>query len=125
VTAEDLTAFPPPAQEQFLRTLSREEAIAAFRRALKPKPLGTEEVPLGSLLGRVLASEVVAPVDTPPFDRSVVDGFAVRSDDLRQASQTGPVLLELNQETIVCGVAPALAVEPHTAGRCRAAPMRW
>jgi putative molybdopterin biosynthesis protein len=115
VTAEDLTASPPPAQEQFLRTLSREEAIAAFRRALKPKPLGTEEVPLGSLLGRVLASEVVAPVDTPPFDRSVVDGFAVRSDDLRQASQTGPVLLELNQETIACGVAPALAVEPHTA----------
>lgn len=115
MTAEDLTAFPPPAQEQFLRTLSREEAIAAFRRALKPKPLGTEEVPLGSLLGRVLASEVVAPVDTPPFDRSVVDGFAVRSDDLRQASQTGPVLLELNQETIACGVAPALAVEPHTA----------
>jgi molybdopterin molybdotransferase/putative molybdopterin biosynthesis protein len=115
VTAEDFKASPPPAQEQFLRTLSREEAIAAFRRALKPKPLGTEEVPLANLLGRVLAAEVVAPVDTPPFDRSVVDGFAVRSDDLRQASQTGPVLLELNDETIACGMAPAIAVEPNTA----------
>ena len=115
MTADDPTISPVPAQEQFLRILSREEAIAAFRRALKPQPLGTEEVPLGNLLGRVLASTVVAPVDTPPFDRAVVDGFAVRSDDLKQASQTAPVRLRLNAETIACGTASAITVEPATA----------
>ena len=115
MTADDPTISPAPAQEQFLRIVSREEAIAAFRRALKPQPLGTEEVPLGNLLGRVLASTVAAPVDTPPFDRAVVDGFAVRSDDLKQPSQTAPVHLRLNQETIACGTAPTIAVEPTTA----------
>jgi putative molybdopterin biosynthesis protein len=115
VTAEDPTRSPTPAQEQFLRVLSREEAIAAFRRALKPKPLGSEEVPLAHLLGRVLAENVIAPVDTPAFDRSVVDGFAVRSDDLQQASQTAPARLKLNQEIIACGSVPAITVGPQTA----------
>jgi molybdopterin molybdotransferase/putative molybdopterin biosynthesis protein len=104
-----------PAQEQFLRVLPREEAIAAFRRALKPKPLGTEEVMLNDLLGRVLAADVVAAVDTPPFDRSVVDGFAVRSDDLQQASQSAPIRLTLNPETIACGTVPEITVKPQTA----------
>jgi putative molybdopterin biosynthesis protein len=116
VTADNRPSSPPPfTQDQFLRVLSREDAIAAFRRALKPKPLGAEEVMLGDLLGRVLAADVAAPVDTPPFDRSVVDGFAVRSDDLQQASQSAPVRLTLNDETIACGTVPAITVKPQTA----------
>ena len=43
---------------------------------------GRETVPLREALGRVLAENVVAPVDLPPFDNSAVDGFAVRGDDL-------------------------------------------
>lgn len=75
------------AQEQFLKVMSRDEAIAAFRTALEPAPLGSERVTLDRLLGRVLAEDVTAPVDAPPFDRSVVDGFAVSAGDLAKASK--------------------------------------
>ena len=110
----------PPArsgidQEQFLRILSREEAIAAFREALQPRPLGMEAVALAALVGRVLAEDVAAPVDTPPFDRSVVDGFAVRAADLAVASGSAPVRLVLNGEVIACGTPPELTVAPGTA----------
>lgn len=102
-------------QEQFLRILSREEAIARFTAAVKPAPLGREIVALPHLAGRVLAEDLHATVDTPPFDRSVVDGFAVRAADLAAASQGQPVRLVLNDETITCGHAPTLAVKPGTA----------
>lgn len=46
------------AQEQFLKVLSRDAAIAAFRAALEPAPLGIERVTLDRLLGRVLAVDV-------------------------------------------------------------------
>jgi putative molybdopterin biosynthesis protein len=102
-------------QEQFLKVQSRDEAIAVFSAALKPRPLGREAVPLDRLIGRVLAEDVRAAVDAPPFDRSVVDGFAVSSADLRGASQSRPVRLALNGETIHCGHHPALSVTVGTA----------
>jgi molybdopterin molybdotransferase len=43
---------------------------------------GCETVPLLEAHGRVLAENIVAPVNVPPFDNSAVDGFAVRADDL-------------------------------------------
>ena len=66
-------------------------------------------------LGRVLAHDVVAAVDAPPFDRSNVDGFAVRAADTVGASDSTPKMLALNAEVIACGHAPALAVTPGTA----------
>lgn len=102
-------------QEQFLRILTREEAISAFRTALKPQPLGSERVPLAVLAGRVLAVDIAAPVDTPPFDRSVVDGFAVRAADVEGASSGMPVRLSLNAEVIACGAVPGLTVHVGTA----------
>jgi molybdopterin molybdotransferase len=41
-----------------------------------------ETVALNAASGRVLASDVVAPIDLPPFDNSAVDGYAVRHADL-------------------------------------------
>ena len=58
---------------------------------------------------------MTAPVDVPPFDRSNVDGFAVRSADLASASETAPVRLRLNGEVIACGVAPVRPVLSGTA----------
>ncbi|MEM9031637.1 MAG: gephyrin-like molybdotransferase Glp [Pseudomonadota bacterium] len=46
-------------------------------------PLGTEAVPLGAASGRVLAQPVTAYRDQPPFPTSVMDGYAVRSTDIR------------------------------------------
>jgi molybdopterin molybdotransferase len=48
----------------------------------------TETVPLAAARGRVMAADVVAPVDLPPFDNSAVDGYAVRHADLNADSDT-------------------------------------
>jgi putative molybdopterin biosynthesis protein len=102
-------------QEQFLHVVSREEAIALWRAALEPRPLGEEIAPLDAALGRALARTIAAPVDAPPFDRSVVDGFAAQAADLAQASASRPVRLRLNGEVVAAGVSPSLAVESGTA----------
>jgi molybdenum cofactor synthesis domain-containing protein len=49
------------------------------------EPLGSERVPLDECAGRVLAEDIVADTDLPPFDRSQMDGYAVRSRDTRHA----------------------------------------
>ena len=102
-------------QEQFLDVVSAEEARARFARHIDLAPLGAERVPLEAALMRVLASDVIAPIDVPPFDRSNVDGFALRAADTTGASDTAPRRLRLNGEVIVCGHAPALAVTSGTA----------
>ncbi len=102
-------------QEQFLEVVSADEAHARFERHIDLSPLAPEQVTLAASLGRVLAHDVVAAVDAPPFDRSNVDGFALRSVDTIGASDTMPKRLTLNREVITCGFAPALEVKPGTA----------
>lgn len=58
----------------------------------------TEEIPLLSSLGRVLGEDVVAGDDLPPFDRSTVDGYAVRAADTFGAGESSPSLLYLKGE---------------------------
>ncbi|PDT68500.1 molybdopterin biosynthesis protein [Bradyrhizobium sp. C9] len=106
---------PSVEQDQFLTILSREEAIARFEAALFPRQLPSEARQLAGALGRALAEDVVAPIDVPPFDRSNVDGFAVRSADLASAAEGAPVHLALNDEIISCGTAPTRPVLPGTA----------
>ena len=98
-------------QEQFLEVVSAEEARARFARHLDLAPLPGETVALAAALGRVLACDVTAPIDVPPFDRANVDGFALRSADSSGASDTAPRRFRLNGEVVVCGHAPALEVE--------------
>jgi molybdopterin molybdotransferase len=57
------------------------EAISIILEKTGALPL--ERVPLDEALGRVLASEVFADTDLPPFDRAQMDGYAVRSEDLK------------------------------------------
>jgi putative molybdopterin biosynthesis protein len=102
-------------QEQFLEVVSPEEARARFaRRVVSARP-GAETVALAEALGRVLAHDVVALADAPPFDRSNVDGFAVRAADAVGASERAPRVLRLNAEVIACGHAPTLDVGAATA----------
>ena len=97
-------------QDQFLTILSREEAIARFEAALLPRAVPGERRKLAEAVGCALAEDVTAPIDVPPFDRSNVDGFAVRSADLAEAGEGAPVRLILNDEVIACGTAPARPV---------------
>src|SRR5512143_2156553 len=102
-------------QQQFLEVVDRDEAEARFREHLVLAPLGREAVPLGEALGRVLADDVLAGVDVPGFDRSSVDGFAVRAVDLAGASDDAPRVLRLNPELLTPGVVPRAEVGPGTA----------
>jgi putative molybdopterin biosynthesis protein len=102
-------------QHQFLEVVDRDEAEARFRRHLTLAPLARETVPLSAALRRVLADDVVAGVDVPAFDRSSVDGFAVRSADVAAASEEAPRVLRLTPEVLTPGVVPRHAVEAGTA----------
>src|SRR5262245_9200439 len=101
-------------QEQFLEVVSPEEARVRFERHLDLAPLPGESVTLADARTRVLCGDVIAPVDAPPFDRSNVDGFALRAADTVGASEAGPKIFTLNVEVIACGHVPALTVMPGT-----------
>jgi putative molybdopterin biosynthesis protein len=102
-------------QDQFLTILSREDALARFEAAVFPRAVPAEERPLMDALGCALAHDIVADIDVPPFDRSNVDGFAVRSADLGSAGEATPVRLVLNDEVIACGTTPDRPVLSGTA----------
>ena len=102
-------------QDQFLTVLGRDEALARFEAALAARPVGVETVALAASLGRAVAENVVPVIDVPPFDRSTMDGFAVRAADVAAASESAPVALRLTGETIACGIAPTRTVATGTA----------
>ena len=102
-------------QEQFLEVISADEARTRFERHLDITPLPGESVPLTRALTRVLAHDVVAAVDAPPFDRSNVDGFALHAADTVGAGDTTPKILRLNAEVIASGDSPKLTIERGTA----------
>ena len=102
-------------QEQFLEVFSAEEAKKRFEGHLDLTPLPGERVALAATLGRVLADDLAAPIDVPPFDRANVDGFALRAADSAGAADGAPKQIALNAEVIACGHAPNVEVKPGTA----------
>ena len=90
--------------------VSAAEARRRFEARLDRTPLGGESLPPAAALSRVIAADVIAPIDTPPFDRANVDGFALRAADTLGAGAGTPKRLTLNREVIACGIAPALEV---------------
>jgi molybdopterin molybdotransferase len=72
---------------------ARELVLACAER------LGSEQVALHAALGRVLAADVASPQAVPPFDNSAMDGFAVRSADVREAGPDVPVSLRIVDES--------------------------
>jgi molybdopterin molybdotransferase len=76
-------------------------------------PLAPELSPLTpSLLGAVLAEDVNSDIDSPPYDKAMMDGYAVRSADLPQGRATLRVI-----EEITAGQTPQHAIEPGQASR--------
>ncbi len=69
------------------------------------RPLATEHIGLAAALGSVLAEDVASDVDSPPHDKSTVDGYAVISSDLADGSGEFSVI-----EQVVAGAVPAHSV---------------
>ena len=68
-----------------------EEAVRLIRENVQA--VGTESLPASLCLGRTLAEDVYADIDYPPFPRSAMDGYAVKSRDTKEASQQNPAVL--------------------------------
>ncbi|HIQ29806.1 MAG TPA: molybdopterin biosynthesis protein [Candidatus Caldiarchaeum subterraneum] len=80
----------------FHALVSLGEALDSIEKRLGGiKPLGEEEVGLLDALGRVAAEDMKARISSPPFDRSTVDGYAVRASDTYEASEETPVTLKI------------------------------
>ncbi len=95
--SDDSFAFGGP-----LMTVSDMQALI---RARMTPVAGTEETALGAARGRVLASDILAPINLPPFDNSAVDGFAVCSADLALEGETRlPVLGRLQAGSRAVGM---------------------
>jgi molybdopterin molybdotransferase len=94
--------------------MSLEDARARILDGLLPLP--AETLPLREALGRVLAVDVDALLTLPPWDNSAMDGFAVRSGDIANASALAPVTLRVVGE-VAAGHVPEGRVEPGTAVR--------
>jgi len=61
-------------------------------------PLGSEKVSLLEALGRVMAEDIYAPRDLPPYDNSGMDGYAVKYEDIQNASPNHPIKLEVIED---------------------------
>ncbi len=94
--------------------LSVDEALQHILHDLQPLPV--ELAPLDEGLGRVLAEDLIAAIDLPPFANSSMDGFALRAADLHGASADAPVQLEVVMD-IPAGAAPEGTLGPGQAAR--------
>ena len=74
-----------------------------------------EWVPLDAAHGRTLDEDIVSPIDVPGFDRSNVDGYAVRAADTYGAEEDRPRTLRINAEHVLPGRPPSEEVEAGTA----------
>ncbi len=102
-------------QEQFLDVVSPEAAERRFHAAIDLGTLPPETVGLAAAPGRVVAQTVAAAHDAPPFDRALVDGFALQAADTLGADEQTPRRLRLNAEVLTCGAVATIAVAPGTA----------
>jgi molybdopterin molybdotransferase len=90
--------------------LSVQEAIDRILSQIQS--LGTETISIAEAFQRVLAEDVVAPIDLPPFANSSMDGYAVRAKDIVQTPITLPVITD-----IPAGSAPTMTLESGQAAR--------
>jgi molybdopterin molybdotransferase len=86
-------------------------AEAARRIVESVRPLETERRSIPAALDAVLAEDVTSAIDLPPWDNSAMDGYAVRSEDLREGNRLSVI------ETVPAGHFPAKPIGSGQATR--------
>lgn len=97
------------------------DALASMMGAFEP--LGEEDVSLPDAAGRYLSRDIAARFDSPPFDNSAMDGYAVHADDVLGASGSDPVRLRVHGESRAGGQAPTPLARGHACRIFTGAPM--
>ena len=93
--------------------VSREEALNILDLHFHAPDMPSAKISISDALGRVLASDVISPANLPHFDRSTMDGYAVRSSDTFGAGESRPALLTITGD-IPMGAMPESGI---TAGQ--------
>jgi molybdopterin molybdotransferase len=109
------TALLVPAHEgdkKMKRNVALEEAQGLLLTMSQPVKEGS--IPLFEAVGRVLSREIKAPIQLPPFNRSPLDGYAVRAGDTQRASKANPAVLEVIEE-VAAGHTAGKKLTPGTA----------
>jgi len=87
----------------FEKLMNVDEALRRFLTETKITLLGKETVTLSEGYNRVLASDIKAEIDIPPFDRSAMDGYAVKAENTFGASIYSPKKLKIVEEELLGG----------------------
>jgi len=85
--------------EGFHNLRNVDDALARFLQSVRRHHIETEGLMIPRALERVLADDIIAKTEIPLSNRSVVDGFAVRSADTDGATETSPVVLRIMGES--------------------------
>lgn len=80
---------------EFFNLISVEEAKNRIVENFRDFQLGIEEVHILECTNRVLAEDIISDIDVPEFNRSTVDGYAIKSKDSHGASESVPSLLNI------------------------------
>lgn len=94
--------------------ISVEEALENILNSIAP--LDSEEKTILECLGQILAEDIIAGMDIPPYNNSAMDGYAVMASDTVGASRENPVFLQIKGE-LVAGHFSSLTLTPGTAIR--------
>ena len=100
---------------EFLELLPPSEALDVLLGNLPAASPPVEVLETASAVNRITAADITAPEPLPSFDRSTVDGYAVRAADTFGASESLPAYLKLTGE-VPMGARPSFALQPGSAG---------
>jgi len=93
----------------FHRLIPPSKVLEVVESFMELRPVGVEDIPIFKALGRVLAEDITALWDAPPFDRSEVDGYAVISLSVEGAEEDRPVKLRV-KGSVRIGEVPSIEV---------------
>lgn len=85
-----------------MERISIEEAVSRLRSCVAPVP-DKAIVSLAAAPGRVLAADLAACIDVPPFHKSPLDGYALRSEDIAEAGRDNPAVLTVIEKVFAGG----------------------
>ena len=99
----------------YLRLLPYDQARARIETALSGIQLSTDRVPVDDGLGRVSAESVSSPCDVPAVSSSMMDGYAIRSDDATEADELHPASFKIRGALSPSSERPTAALSRHDA----------
>ena len=97
----------------FRELMTYDNAKKLLFATLDPTPLGSEKIPLLKAYNRILSEDIITKLDIPPFNRSTVDGYAVKADDTYESEENKPTTLKIIG-TISVGEYPKIQIRKNS-----------